>query len=223
MIQRIASILIVTAVVVVAGEQTADAQRASLYHQQAAGRPLTLEGNSWLYVQLPPPREMQINDTVTILVKQKQQSQSEGEVNRIQQSGIDARLRDWVTLNGLGISLAPQTAGDPRARASLDSTLRTNAELETASFIQFNIQATIVDIRPNGNLVVEAHSQVRDNNEVWEASLSGIVRREDVSPRNTVESEKVAELLVHKRETGHIRDAYKRGWALRFYDAFKPF
>ncbi|MCE9606648.1 MAG: flagellar basal body L-ring protein FlgH [Planctomycetia bacterium] len=223
MIYRVMSIVALSMFAVLGGGKVAQAQRASLYQQQVAGRPLTLEGNSWLYVQMPPAREIQVNDLITVLVKQKQQSQSEGQVNRIQQSGIDARLRDWVQLDGLGIKLAPQTAGDPRARASLDSTLRTNAELETASFIQFNITATVVDIRPNGNLVLEAHGSVKDNNEVWEASLSGIVRRQDVQPDNTVFSEKIAELSVHKRETGHIRDAYKRGWALRAYDAFKPF
>ena len=203
--------------------ENAVAQRSSLYQRQTAAVPLSLENNSWLYVPMPAVREVQVNDLVTILVKQKQQSQSEGEINRIQQSSIDARLRDWVELDGFNIKLAPQRQGDPRARGSLDGTLRTNAELETASFVQFNITATVVDIRPNGNLVLEAHSMVKDNNEVWESSLSGIVRREDIQPDNTVFSEKIAELMIHKRETGHINDAYRRGWALKFYDQFKPF
>lgn len=223
MIRRMLWVMAVAASVFVAGEGSAFAQRASLYQSQRVGRPLALETNSWLYVAMPPVREIQVNDLVTILVKEKQQSQSEGEVNRIQQSSIDARLRDWVELDGFNIKLAPQTAGDPRARGSLDSTMRTNAELETASFIQFSITATVVDIRPNGLLVLEAHKKVQDNNEVIEASISGIVRREDIKPNNTVESEKVAELIVNKRETGMIRDAYRRGWALRLYDAFKPF
>ncbi len=207
----------------VGAADNAVAQRSSLYQRQTAVVPLSLENNSWLYVPMPPVREVQVNDLVTILVKQKQQSQSEGEINRIQQSSIDARLRDWVELDGLNIKLAPQRQGDPRARGSLDGTLRTNAELESASFVQFNITATVVDIRPNGNLVLEAHSMVKDNDEVWESSLSGIVRREDIQPDNTVFSEKIAELSIHKRETGHINDAYRRGWALKFYDQFKPF
>lgn len=223
MMLRITATIAICAAVVVAGEGSAFAQRSSLYQSQRAGRPLALETNSWLYVAMPPVREIQVNDLVTILVKEKQQSQSEGQINRVQQSGIDARLQDFVVLDGLSLKLAPQTSGDQRARGQLNSTLRTNAELETASFIQFSVQATVVDIRPNGLLVVEAHKKVQDNNEIIEASLSGIVRREDISPKNTVDSEKVAELIVTKRETGSIRDAYRRGWALRFYDAFKPF
>jgi flagellar L-ring protein precursor FlgH len=223
MIVRVLTIAAGLAAAIIAGEGSALAQRASLYQSQVVGRPLSLETNSWLYVALPPVREVQVNDLITILVKEKQQSQSEGEVNRIQQSGIDARLRDWVELDGLGITAAPQRLGDPRARGSLDSTLRTNAELETASFIQFSITATVADIRPNGLLVLEAHKKVQDNNETIEASISGIVRREDIKPNNTVESEKIAELIVKKRETGMIRDAYRRGWALRIYDSLKPF
>jgi flagellar L-ring protein precursor FlgH len=217
--------LISAAVVAGAGlfAGTAQAQRSSLYQQQQTAGPLTLEHNSWLYVAMPPVREIQLNDLVTIVVNQSQSSVSEGEVQRITQSNIDARLRDWVRLQGFGIKLAPQAAGDPRARASLDGQLRTNAEIETASQVQFKITARVVDIRPNGNLVLEAHNTVRDNDEVWEASLSGIVRREDIMPDNTIKSEKVAELSVHKRETGHVNDAYRRGWALRLYDKFKPF
>ena len=215
--------LMFVSTIVAATADIAMAQRSSLYQQAQVGQPLTIENHSWLYVAVPPTRELQINDLITVVVNQRQQSVTEGEVNRIQQSNIDARLRDWVQLDGFGIKLAPQTAGDPRARASLDGQLRTNAELETNSQVQFTITATVVDIRPNGNLVLEAHGQVRDNDEIWEASLSGIVRREDVLPDNTVKSEKIAELSIHKRETGHINDAYRRGWALKLYDKFKPF
>ena len=182
-----------------------------------------LENHSWLYVQMPPVRELQINDLITIIVKQSSQSESEGKLARITQSNIDMRLHDWFRLDGFGIKLDPLSGGDPRGRGQLDGQLRTTADLETTANIRFTITATVVDIRPNGNVVLEAHSMIQDNNEVWEASLTGIVRREDVLPNNTIFSEKIAELSIHKRETGHVRDAYRRGWALKFYDAIKPF
>jgi flagellar L-ring protein precursor FlgH len=201
--------------------EVAQAQRLNLY--QNPGQPLMLENHSWLYVQMPAAREVQINDLITIIVDQKLQTQSAGQINRVTQSNIDARLRDWLELDGFGIQLAPQTTGDPRARGSLDSQVRTTADLQNNARMSFRITATVVDIRPNGNVVLEAHSNMRDNNEVWEASLSGIVRREDILPNNTVISEKIAELSIHKRETGQIYDAYRRGWLLKFYDAIKPF
>ena len=53
--------------------------------------------------------------------------------------------------------------------------------------------------------------------------MSGIVRREDVLPNNTILSEDVAELNIEKVETGHVRDGYKRGWLLRWLDNVGPF
>jgi flagellar L-ring protein precursor FlgH len=95
--------------------------------------------------------------------------------------------------------------------------------LETRDSLKFRIAARIVDIRPNGNLVIEAHRQIRNNEEVWQQSLTGIIRREDVLPNNTVLSEDIAELQIDKREIGHVREGYRRGWLTRFYDRYAPF
>ena len=113
--------------------------------------------------------------------------------------------------------------GEPRIRASLNNQLKSEMGLETADGMRFRISASVVDIRPNGNLVIEAHRTITNNNEVWEQSLSGIVRREDVLPNNTVLSEKIADLQICKNEQGHVRDAYRRGWFLRIIDKYKPF
>ncbi len=89
--------------------------------------------------------------------------------------------------------------------------------------VTFVITATVAEIRPNGLLVLEAHKVIQNNEEQWECRLSGICRREDISPDNMVMSENIAELRIEKRESGAIRDAYKRGWFTRWFDEFNPF
>lgn len=199
------------------------AQSSSLYGAPGARQPLLLERDSWTYIPVEPVRDIQVNDLVTIVVLQSSQVLSEGEVQRRTQSNVDYRLQDWIKLDGFGITPAPQPNGDPRARGQYNQQIQTTANLETTDSIKFRITARVVDIRPNGSLVLEAHNVVRNNDEVWEASLTGICRREDVKPDNTVLSERVYELTIHKREVGHIRDSYKRGWLLTFIDRFKPF
>ena len=44
-----------------------------------------------------------------------------------------------------------------------------------------------------------------------------------ILPNNTILSENVAELSIYKRETGHVRDSYRRGWLMEFWDAVAPF
>lgn len=215
-----------TVAVVLAGwglGERAGAQSSSLYGDPLGRPPLSLESNSWLFIQVDPPRRVGLHDQLTVIVLETSETVSEGQVNRQQQTNIDARLRDWIELDGFGIGPAPQAAGDPRARASLDSLMRTNMELETSDVMKLRITATVVDVRPNGNLVIEAHKTIRNNNEMTEVMLSGIVRPEDITPKNTVLSENIAELRIEKRETGHVRDAYRRGWFLEWLDRYKPF
>jgi flagellar L-ring protein precursor FlgH len=201
----------------------AQAQTSSLYGSPDPSDPLTLEDSSWYYLELAPPREIQKHDVVTVVVQQSSQVLSEGEIERRKRAKYDAVLQNWISLEGLSLKPAEQPDGDPRIKAQIDGELRANAELETRDSMKFRIAATVVDIRPNGNLVLEAHQTIRNNEEVWEASLSGIVRREDILPDNTVLSQNVSELRIEKREQGHVRDGYRRGWLMRFLDYVKPF
>ena len=202
---------------------SAEAQSASLYGAPGVRPPLVMSDSSWYFRQLDPPKQIQVEDIVTVLVDVKSQLISEGEVQRRKRALVDARLQDWLRLDGLAIKPAPQADGDPRIRGSINSELRSEMELETRDSLRFSISARVADIRPNGNLVLEARRYIRNNNEEWEQQLSGIVRREDVLPNNTVLSERIYDLKIEKCEHGHVRDAYKRGWLLRLVDHFKPF
>ena len=46
--------------------------------------------------------------------------------------------------------------------------------------------ATIIDIKPNGNLVFEARKQIRHDDEVSSMRLTGLCRSDDVTPDNSV-------------------------------------
>lgn len=201
---------------------TARSQSSSLYGPPEVRAPLTLAGNSWVYLAQPPVREVQLNDILTVLVTESSQVLADGNVSRREQTNIDANLQNWIKLRNFGLTAAPETGGDPRIRGTLNSQRRITSQLLTDDSVKFKIAARVVDIRPNGTLVIEAHKSVRQNDEVWRRSLSGIVRREDVLPNNTVMSEKISELMIEMRDDGQIRDAYKQGWLLKWLDRYKP-
>jgi flagellar L-ring protein precursor FlgH len=179
---------------------------------------------SWYEVPLPPAKEVKVNDIVTIRVDLGAQVISESEFQRRKNATYNATLNDWIVLNGLkAIKPAPQTEGDQKMQGNLNQLYRATGELETVESMKFEIAAKIAAVLPNGNLVVEAHRTVRNNNETWVHSLSGVCRREDIGPGNIVLSEDVADLHIEKRETGHVRDSYRRGWLVRWWDQFSPF
>lgn len=202
------------------------AQTSSLFHQDSGGAPtqLTLANSSPFYQPVEQPRTLRLNDLITVMVNEKTQTISEADVERRKQYTLNAQLRDFVVLDGLNhLKAAPQTSGDQKINGSLQGQARAQADLETKSGMKFTIAARVVDIRPNGHLVIEAHRTLRDNEEQWDQSLSGIVRPEDVLPNNTVLSEDIAELKIDKREMGHVRDGYRRGWFYKLLDKYGLF
>lgn len=199
------------------------AQNNSLFGPTDQRQPLLLQDSSFLYVAVEPPRAIQLHDIVTVVVDERSAVISEGEIDRRKTAQLQATLGEWLRIENGNLKPAVQADGDPTIDADLKSRLRAENSLETADALNFNIAAKVVDIRPNGNLVLEAHRTIKNNEETWEQSLTGIVRPQDILPNNTVFSEDVAELRIHKREMGHVRDGYRRGWFLRFLDKVQPF
>jgi flagellar L-ring protein precursor FlgH len=179
---------------------------------------------SWYEIPLPPPKEVKVHDIITIRVDTGSRMSESAQLQRRRTSQYDAILNDWIVLEGLrAIRPAPQSEGDQRIQGNLNQNNRVTGQLDTAESLKFDIAATVAAVLPNGNIVLEAHKEVTVNNEQWLHSLSGVCRREDIGPNNTVLSKDIANLRVKKTELGQIRDAYKRGWLTRWWDQFGPF
>jgi flagellar L-ring protein precursor FlgH len=82
---------------------------------------------------------------------------------------------------------------------------------------------TVVDVLPNGNLVVEGAKIIRSAQESQYAYMRGIVRPVDIRADNTILSTQVADAQVEFIPEGELSDAQKKGWLLKAWDKVKPF
>jgi flagellar L-ring protein precursor FlgH len=201
----------------------ANAQSSSLLGEPRLRPALTLAENSWYYIEQEPPKQLQLNDVVTVVVQQSTRTLSDSDVDRKKKARFDAVLSDWLRLDGFNLKPAEQNDGDPRAKGTLDSQYKVDMSLESRNSITLRIAARIVAVRPNGNLVLEGHQTIQDNEEVWEAELTGEIGPDRVLPDGTVLSQDIADLKIVKCESGHVRDAARRGWMTRLFDTLKPF
>jgi flagellar L-ring protein precursor FlgH len=188
-------------------------------HDPAIG----LRGVSWTYQQAPPLRQFRVQDIITIRVDEIARLQAEGDQQKRRNSIFSAVLADWIKISRLGLVPDPQNAGDPTVAAQSQSNFRSEASIEARESLSFNVAARIVDIRPNGNLVLEARKSLRHNDNLWETSLSGICRAQDIGPDNVVLSKDLIDLEIHKEDRGQLRDGYQRGWFQKAMDRVKPF
>jgi flagellar L-ring protein precursor FlgH len=201
------------------------AQSSSLFQRDlpSNGHPLTLEDTSFYYQKAEPLRVLKLNDIIRVVVIESAQTNAEGNISRRKQYQLNAQLQEWIKFHNGDLVTNPAFDGDPTINGTLQGQGRAQANLQTKEGIQFKIAARVVDIRPNGHLVIEAHSIVKNNDEVWEQGLSGVVSPDKVNPKGEVISDDVAELMIDKREKGQVRDGYRRGWFYWLLDRYGMF
>jgi len=186
----------VTSALIVCGlTAIAHGQTSSLFRPAALGKSSDSLGNSsWLYEGVDPPRVFNLNDVITVMVIESSQANSGSTAQRARQGQLDAELANWVRLRGGNV--LPGPGDSPHINGTLVSQFRGSSSVRTIDLTKYSIPMRVVDIRPNGHLLLEARQTVVGNEGTGEETSDRLlwvtVRAEDVLPNNTVLSEKVA-------------------------------
>ena len=115
------------------------------------------------------------------------------------------------------------SAGQPGYDFTSKNENKQNADNERKDKFTTYLQATVIDVKPNGNLVLEAKMEEKHDEEHFTITLTGTCRSEDVTPTNSVLSTQIANLVLVESNKGAVRDATKRGFFPRILDFAKPF
>jgi flagellar L-ring protein precursor FlgH len=92
------------------------------------------------------------------------------------------------------------------------------ADADQRNRLQGDISVTVVDVYPNGTLVVRGEKWMTLNHGDEFIRISGLVRPEDVRPDNTVVSTKIANARISYSGTGTLADSQQMGWLARFFN-----
>lgn len=187
------------------------------------GPSLGLSNASWTYMPPPPQRKFRKHDIVTIRVDELARMRAEGSSESRRNMLYDAVLKDWVSLSSGKLRPAAQTEGDPRVNGLSNQLFRSDASIEARESLAFSVAAHVVDIRPNGNLVLEANKTIWVNDNQFETSMTGECRAQDIAPDNVILSRDLLDLKIRKNDKGELRDGYKRGWLTRWISELNPF
>lgn len=184
--------------------------------------PPTVKDYSLIYIDEPEPREYKIHDIVTVIVSEKSEVTLNSRFNRQRTGQLTAELKEFVKIGPEG-NLENAAANSPTIDASLAGRLQNSGQVTEQEGITYRIAATVVDILPNGNMVLEARKEIDANGDAWEYRLTGTIRFEDILTNNTVLSENVANLQIAKKQRGRIRNSTGMAWGLKLYDLIRPF
>jgi flagellar L-ring protein precursor FlgH len=81
------------------------------------------------------------------------------------------------------------------------------------------ITVVVVDVLPNGNLVVEGEKWIGINQGEELIKVTGVVRPQDIQNDNSVASTKLGNANISYRGKGALADANAQGWLSRFFNS----
>lgn len=90
------------------------------------------------------------------------------------------------------------------------------ADSSQSNSLSGEITVTVVDILPNGNLVVQGEKWFTLNQGKEYIRIAGVVRPQDVTPDNTLASSKLADAQIAYSGEGFLADANNQGWFGQF-------
>lgn len=161
-------------------------------------------------------RARAVGDTVTVLIAENVSAsqKSTSTVNRA--SSIDSKISalPFNSLEGLG---------KMGIGASTNNAFSGKGGTESANTFSGSITATVIDVQPNGHLVVAGEKQIGVNQNVDVLRFSGTVDPRLVQPGSVISSTQVANVRVESRGRGAQGEAQTVGWLSRFFLSFQPF
>ena len=163
------------------------------------------------------PRALSPGDilTVRISINDRAKFNNESQRSRTADRSIGRDLVfDW---DGVGSSgAAGGSIGSKTSTAGDGATSRSeNLELMVA--------AVVVEVLPNGNLVIKGTQEVRVNAELRILTIGGIVRPYDIGPENTISYERIAEARISYGGRGRLTEVQQPPYGQQVLDRILPF
>ncbi len=196
--------------------------------------PASTEGSLWRDNKslFSDRRARQVNDLVTILITEATSASKKATTNTSGNSSAEYSIDDIFGMKkDFGIHKLPILAGQyapgavfsPHAKGSNTSSYKGTGDTARQGTLTARITAKVVEVLPNGNMVLESRKELIVNNEKEIIVLRGIVRPDDITPGNTVLSQNVGDAQIYMVGDGVIGDKQSQGWLVRLLDNIWPF
>jgi len=178
---------------------------------------------NWFAVEKPTPKDFRVHDLITIIVNEVSKHTVKADAESAREQTVDFKLEDWLKFTKGNLNPAALPLGDPAIKGSFKRDSQGESDINREDTLSARIQAEVIDVMPNGNLILEATHTVVADDETTTITLTGTCRSKDVGVDNTIISSKIAKLEIRKFHTGMARDSTKRSHLQRFLDFLNPF
>lgn len=157
-----------------------------------------------------------VGDTMTVTITESTSASTKSNNNVSRSSSISASVDPMKGVLGNtfeGMSLS----------ASGANSLTAKGDAANNNVFSGTMTATVIEVLPNGNLLISGEKQVAIGHEQEYVRISGVVNPAFVDSANTIPSSKIADARIEYKSAGQISDSLVMGWLARFFLSVLPF
>lgn len=163
-------------------------------------------------------RNFQVGDVITVLLDERTQG------SRSTSTNVSREAKNNIVPSGVSTVLG-NIKGIPQGLNFNDSSNKSSGtgSADQTATLTGSLAVSVVEVLPNGNLVVRGEKQLSMSEGSEVIQVSGVIRPADVSPNNTVLSRRLAHSQIAYRGSGDLAAASSPGWGTKFLNRVWPF
>lgn len=161
-------------------------------------------------------RARYVGDTITIKITENTRATKASNNKLDRSSSNDVSVSSMAGLPGkgaLGMALNTSTA----------NAFSGKGEAAANNVFNGNLTTTVIEVLPNGYLLVSGEKQLSIGGEQEFIRLSGVINPSFVDTTNSIDSSRVADARIEYKSAGQLSEGMTMGWLGRFFMNVLPF
>ncbi len=168
-------------------------------------------------------RAQNLGDLLTVVIEIDEEAEMRNTTQRTRGGSEGLGIEEVFGIGGSNLMPRELEGLSGNLEVGGDSSYRGAGNTRRNERLTLRIAATVVDVLPNGHLVIQGDQEVRVNNELRDLQIAGIVQPEDISRRNEISYDRIAGARILYGGRGQLTTAQQPRWGQQVVDKVLPF
>lgn len=178
---------------------------------QVCAASLWLNGND-LYSSQGAARNYKPGDIITIKISESTSAQSKATTKTEKESKTEVTAQPRIPIFK---KVMNKIVGEQKINNEFDGEGTTTR----SGSLDGTITATVLEVLPNGNLLIEGSRNIAVNKENQIMRVRGVARPKDIDAKNTIDSKLLADAQIKFDGKGTVSRANRHGFMTRIFDS----
>lgn len=175
-----------------------------------------------MYIRISKTRTPIVkNDIVLVVIDENDSASNNAVLDARRKTETSLLLDSFIRFSG--VHLKPDFSPQPEVEMEGERKITARGRTDRREVLRMRIPARVVDVRPNGNVILEARKERRVNDEKTVVTLSGEVRSKDIMNDYSVPSDRIADLKLAYTGKGTVSSNVAWTWMVWLIDHLWPF